>query len=140
MDFPVGEHQYHAERIPALQQFHIMRRLAPCIGQVVPVIGAIKGKGADAGMEAVKPLADALAGMSDADANYVLFGLLRHAKRAVPGALGASAVAIGEQMNHADITMLQMLQIAWQVLRVNMADFMAALPSDLTDKFTTSAR
>jgi hypothetical protein len=139
MDFTVGEHQYHAERIPALQQFHIMRRLAPFIGQVVPVVGAIKGKGADAGMEAVKPLADALASMSDADANYVLFGLLRFAKRAVPGGLGAVAVVVGEQLNHQDITMLQMLQIAWQVLRVNMADFTAALPSDLLDKFKTSA-
>lgn len=138
MDFTIGEHHYQAERVPALQQFHITRRLAPLVGQVVPVLNALKDKGAESGMAAIEPMAAALATMSDADANYVLFGLLRYAKRVMPGGLGLAPVVVGEQINHMDITMLQMVQIAWQVLRYNMADFMAALPSDLRDKLKTT--
>lgn len=139
MEFKVGEHNYRAERIPALQQFHIVRRLAPFIGEVAPVVNQLKGRGADAGIEAVKPLGEALARMTDEDANYVLFGLMRHAKREMGNGLGWAEVAVGVTMNHMDITMLQMLQISWGVLRFNLSDFMGALPSDLLDKFKISA-
>lgn len=139
MEFTVGEHTYRAERIPARQQFHLVRRLAPFIGEVAPVLAALKGRADDVGVEAVKPLGQALAKMTDEECDYVVFGLLRASKRRIEGGLGWAEVAVGTQLNHSDITMLQMLQIAWGVLRHNLADFMAALPSDLVDKIKTSA-
>jgi hypothetical protein len=130
MEFQVKGITYSAGRVPALQQFHITRRIAPLIGELASMGDALKGDGA----ALVKPLAEVLARMSDADADYVLFGLLRHAKRQIPGGLGWSDVVVGTAINHLDISMPDMLQIAWGVLKHNMADFTAALPSGLLDK------
>ena len=129
--FQVGEFQYVPQRMDAKQQFHIVRRLAPFIGEIAPVLAALKASGADAAVEALKPLGTALAAMSDDDADYVLFRLLRSCKRQAPGGQGLVEVAVGDTLNHLDINLAQMLQIAAGVLKHNLADFMGALPSDL---------
>lgn len=139
MSFTVGAHQYEPKRMAAREQFHIVRRLAPFIGEVAPVLAALKGDGLDAGMGVLKPLGQALASMSDTDADYVLFGLLRACKRQAPGGAGLVEVAVGDTLNHLDITMPQMLQIAAGVLKHNLADFINALPSDLRGAILTSA-
>lgn len=137
--FTVGDYTYVPQRMPAKQQFHIVRRLAPFIGQIAPVLATLKTDGLDAGLAALKPLGDALAGMSDTDADYVLFGLLRSCKRQAPGGTGLVEVAVGDSLNHLDITLAQMLQIAGGVLKFNLADFMGALPSDLRGALQTAA-
>jgi hypothetical protein len=128
MEFVIDGKTYRAERLDAKKQFHISRRLAPVLGVAIPALQAIKGENDEQrGLAALAPLADALSGMSDADADYVLFGLLAGAKRQMAGGTGWTAVVVGEQINHMDIGMPQMLQIAWAVARHNFADFMGAL-------------
>ena len=122
MEFEIGGHTYRANRMDARSQFHITRRLAPVFGELAP---AMKG----GAMDAIAPLANAIAKLSDADADYILFGLLRSVSRKQPQGLGWAPVAVGDVIMFDDITMPQMIQIAWRALAYNLQDFFAGLPS-----------
>lgn len=137
-EFQLGEHTYRAERMPAKQQFHLSLHLAP-------LISAIVGSGQ---IKAAKPVAEgeapaapdpeqaakvtaaifsALGDLPEAKADAIMFGLLRHAKRKIPGGLGWAEVVVGNELNHVDITVVDMFAIAKHVFIENMADFMPAL-------------
>ena len=137
-EFQIGEHTYRAERMSAKQQFHLSLHLAPLISAILSS-GQIK---------AAKPVAEgeppaapdpeqagkvsaaifnALGDLPEAKADAIMFGLLRHAKRKMPGGLGWAEVAVGNELNHVDITIVDMFAIARHVFAENMSDFMPAL-------------
>lgn len=118
-------HQYRAGKISAREQFHIVRRLAPLLGEVAPLAGAKNP------IEALPPLANALAAMPDESADYVLFGLLKAVQRKEPQGLGWSAVCSGTSIMYDDIGMAEMVQLAWLALRENLQDFFRAIPPAL---------
>lgn len=127
MEFELEGRTYRANKIDARTQFHIVRRLAPVLGEIAP---ALQGKG---GLDALPPLANAVAKLTDADADYVIFGLLKAVVRKQDHGLGWGPVATGEQLMYDDITMPLMLKLAWQSFSFNMSGFFAALPSDLKE-------
>lgn len=127
MEFELEGRTYRANKIDARAQFHIVRRLAPVLGEIVP---ALQGKG---GLDALPPLANAVAKLTDSDADYVIFGLLKAVVRKQDQGLGWGPVATGEQLMYDDITMPLMLKLAWQSFSFNMSGFFAALPSDLKE-------
>lgn len=127
MEFELEGRTYRANKIDARTQFHIVRRLAPVLGEIAP---ALQGKG---GLEALPPLANAVAKLTDSDADYVIFGLLKAVVRKQDQGLGWGPVATGEQLMYDDITMSLMLKLAWQSFSFNMSGFFAALPSDLKE-------
>lgn len=127
MEFELEGRTYRANKIDARAQFHIVRRLAPVLGEIAP---ALQGKG---GLDALPPLANAVAKLTDSDADYVIFGLLKAVVRKQDQGLGWGPVATGEQLMYDDITMPLMLKLAWQSFSFNMSGFFAALPSDLKE-------
>ena len=128
MEFETEGRTYRVNKIDARSQFHIVRRLAPVLGQVAPAVQGGKG-----GMDALPALADAIAKLSDDDADYVLFGLLKVVSRKQDQGLGWGPVATGTVIMYDDITMPTMLKLAWESLSHNMSGFFAALPSDLKE-------
>ena len=143
-DVRVGGHDYKFGKLNALEQFHIMRRLTGMLGKLGPIIGKLKGlKGLDdleaVGVEVIGPLGEAFAGMSDADADHCLFGLLKVVERKHgQGVVGYGPVVTGNALMFVDMTMPVMLQLAWKSLAHNMAGFLAALPSDLKEVAQTA--
>lgn len=129
MEFELKEQTYSVGKIDARSQFHIVRRLAPVLGEIAPA--AANGK--LGGMDALPPLANAIAKLSDADADYCLFGLLGVIKRKQPQGMGWGPVSTGNAIMYDDIDMAAMLQLAWKALEFNMSGFFAALPSDLKE-------
>lgn len=127
MEFDLEGRTYKVSKIDARTQFHIIRRLAPVLGEIAP---ALQGKG---GLDALPPLANAVAKLTDEDADYVIFGLLKAVVRKQDQGLGWGSVTTGEQMMYDDITMPSMLKLAWQAFSFNMSGFFAALPSDLKE-------
>lgn len=127
MEFELEGRTYRANKIDARAQFHIVRRLAPVLGEIAP---ALQGKGR---LGALPPLANAVAKLTDSDADYVIFGLLKAVVRKQDQGLGWGPVATGEQLMYDDITMPLMLKLAWQSFSFNMSGFFAALPSDLKE-------
>jgi hypothetical protein len=128
MEFELEGQTYRVNKIDARSQFHIVRRLAPVIGELAPALQGGKG-----GLDALPPLANAIAKLSDADADYCLFGLLKALSRKQPQGTGWGPVTTGELLMYDDITMPTMLQLAWRAMSHNMQGFFAALPSDLQE-------
>lgn len=126
MEFELQGNSYRVAKIAAREQFHIMRRLAPVFGSVAPVAQ-------NGGVEAIQPLAEAIGALSDENADYVLFGLLKAVQRKEAHGLGYSPICSGNTLMYDDISMPVMLQLAWKALQHNGADFFAALPSGLKE-------
>lgn len=137
-EFQVGANTYRAERMPAKQQFHLSLQLAPLISAIM-ASGQIKAPKPVPEGEAPPPpdpeqalkvagaVFGALGDLPEAKADAIMFGLLRNAKRKIPGGLGWSEVAVGSELNHIDITVIDMFAIAKGVFMENLSDFMPAL-------------
>ncbi len=131
MELELDGQNYRIGKLDARAQFHIMRRLAPVIGELAPALQG--GKGGKGGIEALPAIAGAIAKLTDADADYCIFGLLKVVSRKQPNGLGWGPVATGELLMYDDIDMPQMLKLAWEALAFNMAGFFAAMPSALKE-------
>jgi Phage tail assembly chaperone protein, TAC len=148
-EFKIGEHTYRANKLNARQQFHVGRRIAPLIGQmfaVGPVISGIAaarrateeegGENLDDALDTARateamlvPFTKALAGLSDADCDYVLDRCLGVVQR-LSGANGAGAWgdvfnARANRIQYEDIDLMQMMQITAEVLMDNLGGFFA---------------
>ncbi|HWI02394.1 MAG TPA: hypothetical protein VNT52_00950 [Acidimicrobiales bacterium] len=121
--------QYRADRIDAMKQFHIVRRLAPVLAEVAAVA---KADAADEGavVAVVGAVGNALAGLSDADADFVLHGLLAAVSFQRDGE-GWHRVSVGGAIMRADLPLPDLLFLAFKSAQANFADFFAAVPSSL---------
>lgn len=128
MELELDGHTYRVSKLDARAQFHIVRRLAPVLGELAPALQGGKG-----GLDALPPIATAVAKLSDADADYCIFGLLKVVSRKQPNGLGWGPVSTENLLMYDDIGMTQMLKLAWEALTFNMSGFFAALPSDLKE-------
>ena len=126
MEFQLGDHKYTVGKLDARTQFQIVRRLAPVLSELVP---ALKTKGNAQDFEALVPLAGAIAKLSDEDADYCLFGLLKVVYRDQGNGLGTGPVCTGTSLMYQDIDMQKMLQLAWKSMSFNMSGFFVGLPS-----------
>lgn len=122
MDIDVGGHSYKCGTIDARKQFHIVRRLAPVMGNVAK------------GGEAIDAIASAVSKLSDDDADYVIFGLLACVARKQENGLGWAKVSNGNALMFADIGMADMLKLAYSAFEANMQDFFAVIRSHLKEQ------
>lgn len=128
MELELDGHTYRVGKLDARAQFHIVRRLAPVLGELAPALQGGKG-----GLDALPPIATAVAKLSDADADYCIFGLLKVVSRKQPNGLGWGPVSTENLLMYDDIGMTQMLKLAWEALTFNISGFFTALPSDLKE-------
>jgi hypothetical protein len=92
-EFERGGHTYRIERMSALQQFHVSRRVAPLIPPLIPMFMEIarllqaEGKSVKDGlgfqtiMKLAEPFAEGLASLDDATAEYVINACMSVVKR-----------------------------------------------------------
>lgn len=128
MELELDGHTYRVGKLDARAQFHVVRRLAPVLGELAPALQGGKG-----GMEALPAIATAVAKLSDADADYCIFGLLKVVSRKQPNGLGWGPVSTENLLMYDDIGMTQMLKLAWEALTFNMSGFFAAMPPALQE-------
>lgn len=122
MDIELNGHSYKCGTIDARKQFHIVRRLAPVMGSVAK------------GGEALDSIASAIGKLSDEDADYVIFGLLACVTRKQENGLGWAKVSNGNAMMFSDISMADMIQLAYRAFEANMQDFFAVIRSTLKEQ------
>lgn len=117
---------YSIGALSPMKQFHIARRMAPMLA------AAAKGVSGDANpttmLAAVPDMASALAEMSDADADYCLFGLLEPVRRQLTNALGWAPITNGHILLYQDITLPTMLRLAQAAFTHNLTPFLRATP------------
>lgn len=152
IEFEVNGVAYRAAKMDAFKQFHVARRLAPVLSGLVGLLATVgtpdenapegepqaaqDGDSAVAAtkppvdaIQALTPLAEALANMSDEHADYVLKECLRVVTRGLDGGTGWAPVTLRNgALVDTDMDMGTMLQIAFHVIRDNLSGFFAALP------------
>lgn len=124
---------YRVGRLPAMQQLHVSRRLAPLLAGLAPALPAMaRAKGAHEQVAAVKPFADAFALMSDADAEYVVATCLSVVSRDMVGDGKTWGPLFVNGVNCADDLGLDaMLPLVLFVVKASLGPFI--------DDFLTSA-
>lgn len=113
-DLTLSGAEYQTGKLNAMKQFHVARRLAP-------VLGAMAGMVASDPVKAFAPFAEAIAGMSDEDADYVLFACLDVTRR--KQTTGWAPIRSGAGLMFDDIDLPVMVQIAAAVLQENLGGF-----------------
>lgn len=137
--------EYKFEKIDAISQFHIVRRIAPIIGEALAVLsGSFIKDGADKSIENVDfdkiakdigPILTALSKLPDADVEYVLFALLKVVQRKNAGGGWSRITTDTNHFMFDDIkgNMAVMIQLSAKSFQANLSGFLNALPSGLKE-------
>lgn len=143
MEFKAGEHNYRCGKLSALTQFHVCRRLIPSLAEFAPLLKqyvqaarAATAKGVAVkfdGWDALEPLGNALAAISDDDCNYVIFACLDATERQGEGSLWSKLRTQQGVMMFSDMEMPEMIQIVWCVLQGHLESFFSMLPQISSD-------
>lgn len=137
-DFSLGGRDFKLGKLDAFKQFHIVRRVAPILADLLPALkNAQAGPGDLAVMSEDKkldmvgkfatPIMSGLSQLSDADAELVLYGLLSSVEMKQPAGNWAR-VATGTMLMIQDLELPQLLQIAGRAFMFNLSGFFAELP------------
>ena len=129
-EFEIGGVKYVASKLDAMKQFHVVRRLAPALTALMPAAGfkALKNELEKSMTEALPKFAEMLAGIKDEDAEFVIYGLLSCVKKREEGGLGYAAIVVGNRLQYQDMSMPDMMKIAFKAGQINFRDFLDALP------------
>lgn len=147
-ELEIGGNTYRINSMPAMTQFHVMRKLGPVLPGIVPVLAQAaatlpQGDSQEAGgamatvdgvaaiAMAAQPLLDGLASMADADAEYVINHCLSAVMRRDAGGKSWSAVHRDGVTMFDDIDMIGRMQLIWAVLRGNYSGFFRAASTAL---------
>ena len=147
-ELEIGGNAYRINSMPAMTQFHVMRKLGPVLPGIVPVLAQAAAAlpqadgqedggtmttvdGVAAIAMAARPLLDGLAAMADADAEYVINHCLSAVMRRDHGGKSWNAVSRDGVTMFDDIDLMTSMQIVWAVLRENYTGFFRAASTAL---------
>ena len=132
VEFEEGGNAYRVGKLNAFQQFHLSRRVAPLVPKLVPLVvkmareGGLKDDIAGTA-ELMQPFADALGGMADADAEYILSTCLSVVQRDTGGTWAAVWNAQARSCMFDDIDLGLMFRLSFRVLQDSLGPFIRGL-------------
>lgn len=135
--FELSGRQYKLRKIDAFQQFHIVRRIAPILSELLPAIGEIQKVSKTAKSETenfdqiakiLSPIMLGFSKLSDSEADKVLFGLLSSVEVQIAGTSGWTRVATPSSLMVQDMELSQMLNVAGRAFMFNLSGFFPVLP------------
>jgi len=132
MEFEVNGRQYHAGKMNAMDQFQVLRRMAPVMGPFVEFMAKL-GERAKANqpmnqsemMQVATPLAKAIGDLSDEVTNYIFDKCLSLVARQEPGDRGFARVwnSQAKRLQMEDIDLPTMMQIVLKVVEGSFENF-----------------
>jgi hypothetical protein len=135
--FSIGDKEFQLSKINAFKQFHIVRRVAPILADLLPAMKSVQkvsdskalteDQKLDQFAEIAAPLMNGLSKLSDADSELVLYGLL-NAVEVKQTSGNWARVASGSSLMIQDMELPMLLQIAGRAFMYNLAGFFAGLP------------
>jgi|SRR5271165_6183686 len=132
-DFEIGGRKFKLNKVDAFKQFHIVRRIAPILSDLLPSIkDAQKIKQENLSEEEkleglakmAAPFMEGIAKLSDKDADFVLFGLLSSVEIQQPTGNWAR-VSTNEMIMMQDLELPVLLQLAGRAFMFNLSGFFA---------------
>jgi hypothetical protein len=152
-EIEIKGNRYSIGRLSAKQQLHVSRRIAPVIPPMIPAFLKLGenlrsqagqdgtsgvdralnlfGGDADGFSSALQPFADALAAMTDADADYVIDNCLTVVQRQQASGWARVVTMEGKQYMFADMDMEVILPLVVQVIVANLGPFIQGLLTSL---------
>lgn len=136
-DFEIGARKFKLNKIDAFKQFHIVRRLGPILGDIIPVAQKLVGSKIDDLSEDQKleqiaklaaPLMTGFSKLSDEDANKVLLGLCSAVEMQQMPAGNWARVATDSMVMFQDLDLAVLLQVAGRAFVYNLSGFFASAP------------
>lgn len=128
--FSINGVSFKLNKLSAFKQFHIVRRLAPILGEMLPVLqklqGLNKAESQSDQLALLEPIMKGLGGLSDADSDKVLLGLLSCVEMQQSTGNWAFLVR-NDQLMFGDLDLPVMLQAAGRAFAYNMAGFFSGL-------------
>lgn len=134
--FSIGTRNFTLSKLDAFKQFHIVRRVGPILSDMLPHLAQLKSFREDLGDadklvqmgKLASPILDGLSKLSDADADYVLHGLLAAVEVQQAAGNWARVFIPGTGMMINDLELPILMQVAGRSFVFNLAGFFAALP------------
>lgn len=132
-EFEIGGNRFQLNPVSAHKQFHIVRRLAPILKDIIPAAQEIKGLNLEGMTEEEKfqklsqmigPVLDGFSKLSDADADFVLNNLLSSVQ--IQQANNWAWVAKDGILMFQTLKLPVLMQIAGKAIGYNLSDFFAS--------------
>lgn len=143
IEIELADQKYRVAKLDAMRQFHVSRKLGPIVPTLVPVFlqmareGGVKDIGASAAL--LQPFADALAGMSDADAEYVLATCLSVVRRKTNADTWAPVWSDkAKACMFDDMDLGTMVQLTLEVVKDSLGPFIRGLLTSLPEGMSES--
>lgn len=136
-DFEIKGVKFKLHKIDAFKQFHIVRRLGPLLGDIIPVaqkLGKLDQEKItdqekfDSFAQMISPIMNGLSKLSDADANVILLGLCSSVEMYQETSGNWGRVATSEILCFQNLSLPTLLQIAGKAFTFNLTDFFAIAP------------
>lgn len=134
----IGGRSFNLNKINAINQFHIVRRIAPMLTGMISMLGSIAGKkGKELSQEEQvvqfaalsEPIMTALSKLSDADSEYVLYRLLASVEvQQKEHNIWAKVATADNGIMMQDIEFPVLMQLATKALMFNIKGFFSLLP------------
>lgn len=130
-DFTIGNRQFKANRLDVFRQFHVVRKIAPILGDLLPVMERLSKLNEEQlkedQIEMLQPIMNGIARLSDKDADFVLLGLLS-AVEVKQEAGNWAKLSDGKTLFFQDLDLPTMLQVAGRAFQFNLSGFFNVLP------------
>lgn len=134
-EFSIGDKNFKLSKIDAFKQFHIVRRIAPILADLIPMATKFSKLTPEQmqqdQFESLAPIMNGISRLSDADADLVMLGLLS-AVEIQQSSGGWARIAVGQNMMFGDLDLNTMLNVAGRAFMYNMASFFAGMPQALS--------
>jgi hypothetical protein len=130
--FEHGGHTYRIDKLKLFDQLHIMRKISPLVPQLIPLFVQVSKKGLSDSLgtlpELLQPFADALSGMKDDDAEFVIGACMSVVKRQQGDSWasawnGPAKMAMFSEMNDLGVLMPMVVR----VITENLGPFISGL-------------
>lgn len=142
-EFTIGGFNFRSNKLNAIQQWDLTRKLSPIIAAVIPQFASDNPpKGLDDIAQRLVPALEMLSAMPDADSNYVLkttLGVVERATASVNNQTIWAPVWRNGGLIFEDIDMGIMMQIVVHVIMENLGRFFTVPSSSLSAPNTPSA-
>lgn len=136
-EFAIGNRKFKLNKIDPHKQFHIVRRVAPLIAELLPALGRISKTKVEGSSEEDKveefakimaPIMEGFSKLPDADADYVLFKLLASVEIQQEQFNVWAKIANDSGIIMQDLELPVLLQAAGRAFVYNLSGFFAFLP------------
>ncbi len=128
-EFSVGNKSFKLRKVDAFKQFHIVRRLAPVLKDLIPIATKMKkGDDESESVKALAPILDGISKLSDKDADFVLINLLCAVEMKQESGAWARVATPESGMMFDNLDLPLMLNIAGRAFMYNIEGFFSALP------------